>query len=285
MLRRKLVALALVVGCPSAELASMNTASAQKSETQKPRKIDVEALRKDLESGDDARIVPALERVAEAGTQARPLAPQVDALLRRGVGPKSCVPALQAAGALALPSLSAALSPYVRHRAPAVRRAATSALVKTSGPDAVHALRVALRSNDPVVRATAASGLGDIGGKEAVPDLFSALQKGVKESARSIGQLCETDDCDKLLEYFATLPFEVVAAGVDQILFRPSAELADDFKIHVIERLASQGTPEAAGYLADVAQRWSKTSSKRVKKALAAAVKATSSDRSKSGAP
>ena len=81
MLRRKLVALALVVGCTSAELASMNTASALKGATQKPRKIDVEALRKDLESGDDARIVPALERVAEAGTQARPLAPQVLSLI------------------------------------------------------------------------------------------------------------------------------------------------------------------------------------------------------------
>jgi hypothetical protein len=285
MLRRKLVALALVVGCPSAELAWMNTANAQKSEAQKPRKIDVEALRKDLESGDDARTVPALEAVAEAGAQARPLAPQVDALLRRGMSPKACGPALAAAGALALPSLSAALSPYVRHRAPAVRRAATSALVKTSGPDAVRALRVALRSNDPVVRATAAGGLGEIGAKEAVPDLFTALQKGVKESAPSIGKLCETSDCDKLVAYFATLPFEVVAAGVDAILFRATAEIADDYKIHLIERLAALGTPEAAGYLADVAQRWPKASSKRVKKALDAAVKATSTGRSKSGAP
>jgi len=285
MLRRKLVALALVVCCPSAELMSVDTACAQKPAAAKQRKIDVEALRKDLESGDDARIVPALEKVSEAGAQARPLSPQVDALLRRGMSANSCVPALDAAGALALPSLSTALAPYVRHRAPTVRRAATRALVKTSGPDAVRALRAALRSNDPVVRATAAGGLGEIGAKEALPDLFTALTRGVKESAPSIGKLCESNDCDKLIELLGSLPFDVVAAGIDPILFRASKEIGDEYKIRVIERLGALGTAEAAGYLADVAQRWPKTSSKRVKQALDAAVKASAAARSKPGAP
>jgi hypothetical protein len=281
MLRRKLVALALFVCCSSTAALLVTAAHAQKTDTAKPRKLDLEALRKDLESGDDERIVPALEKVRDAGPAARPLAPQIDALLRRGITAKSCVPALDAAAALALPSLSAALAPYVRHRTPAVRRSATHALVKSSGPDAVQALRVALRSNDPVVRATAASGLGEIGAKEAIGDLFAALQHGVNESAASIGRLCEPTSCDKLLALLGNTPFAVVTAGVDPVLFRASTEISDDYKVRVIERIAALGTAEAASYLVDVAQRWPKRGSKRVKQALDAAVKATGGPKAK----
>ena len=147
-------------------------------------------------------------------------------------------------------------------------------LIKTKGPEAVKALRQALRSTDAVVRGTAATGLGALGAKEAVADLFGALDKNVGEAAASIGQLCAGSECDKLLERVGKQPFEIMSSGFDQLLFRPAAEVPDDQKIRVVGRLRELGTKEAGAFLADVAERWPKDWSAKVKQALDAAVRA-----------
>jgi HEAT repeat protein len=271
----ELVALALAVCAAAATLSLSPPAFAQKKEAAKAPALDMEALRKDLESGDDERVHRALERIRDAGVAAKALAPQIDALLRRGPGAKSCVTALAAAGALEQPALSAPISPYVRHRAPPVRRAAARALLKAGGPDAIRTLRMALRSSDSVVRALAASGLGQLGAKEALADLLTALDRGVPEAAASIGRLCDETTCGALLDRLDKRPFEMLTSGLDEILFRAPAALADDAKIVAINRIAQLGTDEAAAYLAAAAKRWPPGWSKRVKQALDASSKTT----------
>ena len=248
--------------------------SGKKAKPEAP-KIDLAKIKAALESSDERRITPALEELAQAGESAKEAAPLVEALLRQGSNTAVLEKALNTCGALKQQSSSAAIAPYVRHRTPEVRRTAAKVLIKTKGSEAVKALRQALRSTDPVVRGTAATGLGALGAKEAIGDLFVALDKNVGEAAASIGQLCTGSECDKLLERVGKQPFEIMSSGFDQLLFRPAAEVPDEQKIRVVGRLRELGTKESGAFLADVAERWPKDWSPKVKQALDAAVKAT----------
>lgn len=247
-----------------------------KAEKVKPgTALDAAALRAELESGDEARMLAALERVAEAREAAKALTPDVEALLRRGASAKVVGAALTAAGALRQESSSAAVAPYLRHRDEGLRRGAARALVKTGGAAAVKALRAALRSPDAGVRGVAASGLGALGAREALPDLFTALDRRVDEAATSVGQLCEPEECEKFAARLGKLPFDVMTSGFDQILFRAPDKMSDDAKLRIVGRLRELGTAEAGKFLADVAGRWPAGWSKHVKQAIDAAVKAT----------
>jgi HEAT repeat protein len=262
-------------------LAQPSARAGKKGEKSKPDapKIDLSQIKAALESGDQRRITPALDELERMGEAAKEAAPLVEALLRQGSSVAVLEKALSTAGALKQQSSSAAVAPYVRHRTPDVRRTAAKVLIKTKGPEAVKALRQALRSTDAVVRGTAATGLGALGAKEAVVDLFGALDKNVGEAAASIGQLCAGSECDKLLERVGKQPFEIMSSGFDQLLFRPAAEVPDDQKIRVVGRLRELGTKESGTFLADVAERWPKDWSPKVKLALDAAVRAVGAGR------
>lgn len=249
-------------------------ASAQARPAQsKKAKLDLARVKADLESGDESRIRAALDRVEKSGDAKA--APLVEALLARGVRRGTCVRALEVAGGLKQESSSAAIAPYVRHRRSKIRHAAVRALIKTKGAVAVKALRHALHSRDPMVRGVAASGLGTLGAKDALPDLFTALDHHVGEAAAAIGQLCTPQDCEKFASRLGKQPFDIMVSGFDQILFRPAKQIPDDEKIRIVGRLRELGTREAGKYLADVAGRWPKGWSKKVKQALDSAVKAT----------
>ncbi|MEZ4370665.1 MAG: HEAT repeat domain-containing protein [Polyangiaceae bacterium] len=239
-----------------------------------PAKFDVEAVKKQLLSGNGEEIAKALETIKQAGAAAKPIVPTLNSVLKKGSTAPLLVALIETASKLEDPTSSAAIAPYVRHRDKSVRQAAAKALLHTKGPDAVKALRRGLRSRDPVVRGTAAGGLGTLGAKEALPDLFAAFDHRVGEAAVSIGQLCEADGCKDFLKRVGKVPFDIMTSGLDQMLFRPPASLNDDAKIGIIGKLRELGTPEAGKYLADVAERWPKDWSKRVKAALDAAVKA-----------
>ena len=232
--------------------------------------VDLERVRADLESGDEAKILGALETVERTGDVRA--AQLVEALLKRGASVPVLKAAISAAGSLKQTSSSAAISPYLQHRSPEVRRAAAKALIKTKGPTAVKALRQGLRSSDAVVRGTAATGLGELGAKEALADLFGALDHYVGEAAASIGLLCGAADCDKLLARVGRVPFQIMTSGLDQILFR--REISDEQKIKVVAQVRELGTQDARVFLAEVLARWPKDASPRVRQALDAAVKA-----------
>lgn len=228
--------------------------------------VDLDALRKRLESGKEADVLAALEEIGNAKDPAAAIL--VNELLARGATVKILVEACRTAGKLKQPSSSAPLAPYVQHRESDVRLQAARALLRTKGPPAVRALRRGLRSSDAAVRGISATGLGALGAAEAVPDLFIALDHSVSEAAASIGQLCTPEQCDRFVEKTGKIPFDIMSTGFDQIFFRPPKEVPDAQKLRIVEKLAALGTREVSRYLADVGDRWPKDWSPKVKEAL-----------------
>jgi hypothetical protein len=67
----------------------------------------------------------------------------------------------------------------------------------------------------------------------------------------------------------------VVTGGLDQVLFRPTADINDDAKVKIIGRIREQGTIEGNKFLRDVQKRWPSGQSPRVRQAIDQAVMAT----------
>jgi len=237
----------------------------RKSE-QQAEKLDVAEAKKNLQSGQESRVIAALDQLKQAPTLGKPLAADVEGLLTKGTTLKITLNALGVLGALGESNSSRVIAPYVRHRNGPVRQVAANALLKTKGPDAVEALRGALRSADPEVRDIAARGLGDLKAKEVMPDLFQSLDQRVFAAAVSIGKLCEPTECMKFMDQLAKLQLEVIQSGTDQLLFRPASEIDDKTKLAVIERIAALRTMPATDYLVSVYKRLPKDGGKVAKK-------------------
>ncbi|HVU04487.1 MAG TPA: HEAT repeat domain-containing protein [Polyangiaceae bacterium] len=255
----------LAVLAPNAEAAGKSGSEKAKDKTEKQAPAVDSALEKRL-AGDEDDAIAALQEIGDSGNVSA--APLVGALLQRGSSQKVLEEALKTAGKLKAESLSPAVAPYVQHRAPDLRHAAVRALLKTKGVAAVDALRVALRSSDAMVRGTAATGLGALGAREAIQDLFKAFDHGVGEAGAAIGQLCKPEECEQFAERTGKVPFDVMVTGFDQVLFRPPADIPDEAKIRLVGRMRELGTGEVGKYLADVADRWPKEWSKKVKQAI-----------------
>jgi HEAT repeat protein len=245
-----------------------------------PVTVNVAALTERLKSSDGAEVEAALGEAKAAGKGAMPLAPAVEELLRRGTSPAMAALALGVLADIGSPGSAASIQPYLHHRSPEIRKKALTTLVKTGGPTAVRSLRDALSDSDPGVRGIAASGLGTLKGREAMADLFLALDHQVTEAAASIGQLCTAEECDKLAAKTGTFGLDVMTSGFDQILFRPTAEIPDEQKIRIVERVRELGTQEANKYLRDLQSRWPAGTSPKVKLAIDQGVIATAGSRS-----
>ena len=228
-----------------------------------------------LKSTDPAQIKSALDDVRTAGKGGAAAAPLIAALLDRGLTVALAQAALETSSDLESELASPSIVPYAQHRNVAVRRAAVKALVHTKGPLAIKALRRALSDDDAMVRGVAASGLGTLKAKDAVPDLFTALDHKIPESAAALGQLCAPDQCDQLASRLGREPFDVVSGGLEQVLFRPTTEIGDDTKVKIVERVRELRTKEANKFLADVRSRWPANGSARVRQALDQGVQAT----------
>jgi HEAT repeat protein len=233
--------------------------------------LNLESTKKALESGDEARTLAALDEIELS--QDRKAAPLVEALLTRGASSKILIRALGVAGALAQESSSAAIAPYVNHRANEVRRAAAHSLSRTKGPIAVQALRTALRGSDAELRAAAAGGLGALGAKDAVPDLFVVLPKETPAAAGAIGMLCSADDCQKFVALLGKLPFDVMQSGFLPILLRTGPEVPDALKIKLIEQLRRLATAKANELLTTALSSFPANGNPKVKAAIDAALR------------
>jgi hypothetical protein len=231
---------------------------------------------KRLKSGDAAQIKGALDDVRMSAKAGAPAVPAIADLLQVGISPALTQAAIDAIADTESEAGSEALSSYTRDRNVAIRRAAVQALSRTKGPAAVKALRAALSDPDAGVRGLSATGLGSMKARDTVGDLFVALEHKVAEAAASIGQLCSSNECDRLAGKLGSVPFDVVTGGLDQMLFRPAADVSDDIKVKVVGRVRELGTGEANRFLRDVQTKWPKTWSQRVKQAIDQAVLATS---------
>jgi HEAT repeat protein len=238
---------------------------------------------KRLKSGDPAQVQSALDDVRLSGRAGAPAAPAIVELLRSGLPLPLTKMAIETMGETESESASEALVWYARHRNAEVRRAAVSALAKTRGEGAAAALRAALSDPDPAVRGLSATGLGAMKAKDAVGDLFVALDHKVPEAAVSIGLLCAGNECDRLASKLGSLAFDVVTSGLEQVLFRPTADVSDDLKAKLVVRLRDLGTSEAHRFLLDVQKRWPSATSPRVKEAIDQAVLATAGSPASTG--
>ena len=237
--------------------------------------VDVKPLVAKLKSGDENQMKEALDEVRVAGPRGAAAAPAVAEVLLRGASLVLTQSAIETLGDLESDTGAPALAQYTTHRNAKVRRAAVKSLTRTKGAAAAPALKHALTDADPVVRGTAASGLGSLKARDAVPELFVALDHRVNEAAASIGQLCNVEQCEQLAAKLGKHPFDVVTGGLDQVLFRPTAEISDDAKLKIIGRIREQGTIEGNKFLRDVQKRWPAGQSPRVRQSIDQAVMAT----------
>ncbi len=238
-----------------------------------------EELRKELRSTEPATIARALTAVEKLGKEAAPLAPDVEALLRRGLTKDLALAAIHTLGGVAQPSSSKVLGPWARHRAAELRLAAVTALGDTGGPASVAPLRKALSDKEKPIRSAAATSLGRTGGRDAMTDLEAALDKELPEASWALGRLCEDRECEALAARLAKQPFALVARGLEQAIVRAGG--SDELKERLIARVRDVGTDEARQFLAGLAARYS--GSARVKAALEAASKAPSGDGRRGG--
>jgi HEAT repeat protein len=263
---------AIVLALPATPADAKPTADA--AEAPKAVPLPADAIKR-LKSGDAGQIKSALDDVRTSAKAGAPAVPAIIELLEKGLSPPLTVAAIETLGDTESEGASEALSWYARHRTVSIRRAAVTALARTRGAAAVKALRVALSDPDPAVRGLSATGLGSMKAKDAVADLFVALDHKVAEAAASIGQLCAGNECDKLAGKLGAVPFDVVTSGLDQVLFRPAADVSDDLKVKIVGRVREIGTGEANKFLRDVQTKWPKAWSTRVKQSIDQAVLAT----------
>jgi HEAT repeat protein len=274
-----LVGLGLGLGLGSFDAAAQKPA-ARDAKDKKPAvaaaaPVDVKPIVAKLKTGDEAQIKDALDEARLAGPGGAAAAPVVAEILTHGLSLPLTQAAIETLGDLESDTGSTALAQYTAHRNAKVRRAAVKALTRTKGAAAGTALKRALSDRDAVVRGTAASGLGALKAKDAVPELFIALDHRVNEAAVSIGQLCTMDQCEQLAGKLGKVPFDVITGGLDQVLFRPVAEINDDAKVKIIGRVREQGTIEGNKFLRDIQKRWPAGQSPRVRQAIDQAVMAT----------
>jgi HEAT repeat protein len=267
-------ALALALGTGSAAAATPKAAPAKpgKATAAPPKsKLDLPALQKALESGDEAKTIEALETIQKSGEAAG--APLVEGLLSRGANASVLGRAIETLGILAQPSSGQFLAPYAQHRTPELRRAALRALIATKAPNAGDVLRKALHGSDAAQRSIAARGLGQLGVRAAVPELLRVLPKDVSEAAEALGALCVGEECDKFLGLLGKLRFEVMESGMVPLLLRPQADVADETKLRLIERLRRMATQPANQLLQTALAKFPPDGSPQVKTALERALK------------
>jgi hypothetical protein len=234
-------------------------------------KLDLPGLQKALESGNSAQMVAALETIGNSGDPAG--APLIEALLGRGADATVLSRAIETLGLLGQPSSGAALAPYAQHRTPELRRAALRALIASKSPVAGDVLRRALRGSDASQRGIAARGLGELNVRAAVPELLTVLPRDVPEAAQSLGQLCVGAECEKFTGMLGHLRFETMESGMVPLLLRPQADVPDEVKLKLIDKLRRMATQPANQLLQTALAKFPADGSPKVKLGLERALK------------
>lgn len=268
--RPLIIGAALLLVAPAA-MAAPKGGKTEKGAPSPKSKLDLPSLQKSLESGDEPATLAALDTIAKSGEPSA--APLVEQLLARGASVHVLSRGIETLGILAQPSSGAALAPYAQHRTPELRRAALRALIATRSPVAGDVLRKALHGSDAAQRAIAARGLGELGVRAAVPELFSVLPKDVAEAAQALGQLCVAAECEKLTDLLGKLRFEVMESAIVPLLLRPQADVPDELKLKLIERLRRMATQPANQLLQTALAKFPADGSPKVKQGLERALK------------
>src|SRR5262245_3503832 len=143
---------ALALSLPGASVSAQPKGKPPEKKPPAAPAVDIKPIQDKLKSSDPATVAQGLVDAKAAGAAGAPLAPPIEEILKKGATAQLDKAALEALGAIAATSSSAAIRPYIRHRAQEVRRAAVRALGNTKGAEAILAFKEGLRSEDGQVR-------------------------------------------------------------------------------------------------------------------------------------
>lgn len=227
-----LVCLALLAGSARASAQDLSVADATRM----------------LDSGNADEVRMGIEALGLSGrtTAVAPLAERI----ARGLPRPLLEAAVETLGVLAKPQAGPILFRLADHRVATVRVAALRAIVSCHARGAESALVEALGDEDPRVRGAAAVGLGTLGARGSLDALFHAFDRGVPESATSIGQLADGAAADRLLGYLERVPLDNVTPGLNEIFARQDVPTA--VKLRIAGRLGELATPEIRLYLSEL---------------------------------
>lgn len=280
----RLASLCMMLGLFTARVSVAAPPKASK-ETELKAKRELEASVAEaataLSSTNDNKIKRALLSVQVLGKSADRTAPLITTLLERGLPDDTAVAALEALGETESThaGASAVGIAYLTHRSPSVRGAAAHALRNLGGFGSEFALALALGDFDPGVRGTAALALGHRKATGVTPRLLVALDRGLAEASTAIGSMCFAKSCDEIVSRLSVRSFDVIAGGIDAMLFR--LDLPEAAKLVLVQKMRDLGTLDANKFLSYALKRWS--GSPKVQAALEEAVLATGSGVVKGG--
>jgi HEAT repeat protein len=223
-------------------LVSAATAHAAESKSRMPSMKELQA---ELDSGDQARVQQAIERLA---ARKRPDSAQaLIAFVRAGQPDALCDRAIAALGAVGSPEAMPLLAELSRHRRPAARVAALTAAAAIPGEPADALLTAGLRDSDPAVRGQSARLLGERGTRSAAPLLFRALERGVPEAAAAIGRLGDAAAVARMHGLLGKLALQTLLEGYERFLAR--ADLDEASKLDIVTRLGEVAGPAVKRFL------------------------------------
>jgi HEAT repeat protein len=231
-------------------------------------KEKLEKVREILLDEDDAAAIDAAKALGQSGA-ANAVEPLVE-LLSVGASPARSEAALDALGALAVPSTVDVLEVYAGNRTPDVRRRAGKALGAIKDERAVPSLLTALGDAAPDVRAAAADALAARKESKAGPRLLLLVKRNDLGVAPALGLLATPELVPQLAELQGTVDDNVVAAAFGEYIKRD--DVADGLRvdvIHTMARLSGAATTAALiEYLASIPAKDERPSKKEAQKVV-----------------
>jgi HEAT repeat protein len=231
-------------------------------------KEKLEKVREILLDDDDAAAIDAAKALGQSGAP-NAVEPLVE-LLAVGASPARSEAALEALGALAVPSTIDVLELYAGNRTPDIRRRAVKALGAIKDERAVAPLLTALGDAAPDVRAAAADALAARKEVKAGPRLLALVKRNDVGAAPALGQLATPELVPQLAELQGSVDDNVVATALGEYVKRDyvSDRLRVDV-IHTIARLSgAAATTALIEYLSTIPAKDDRPSKKEAQKVV-----------------
>jgi HEAT repeat protein len=246
--------------------------SATSAETKKAAPVvpkeKLEKVREILLDDDDAAAIDAAKALGQSGA-ANAIEPLVE-LLAVGATPARSEAALDALGALAVPSTIDVLEVYAGNRTPDIRRRAIKALGAIKDERAVAPLLTALGDAAPDVRAAAADALAARKEGRAGPRLLALVKRNDLGVAAALGQLATPDLVPQLAELQGSVDDNVVATALGEYVKRD--DVPDRLRVDVIHTIArlsgAAATTALVEYLASIPAKDDRPSKKEAQKVV-----------------
>ncbi len=214
----------------------------------------------DMNDADD--VLQRMQQVATGDpvTAAR----AISAALLHGVEPRVAAFGLHALAALGRQEGTQAVTHFLEHRRPTLRRHAIAAAMAIGGTNLARAVEARVSDPDPDVRGDAAMALGEMRDRAAMSTLWAALDRDLGASleaqgsalirgcAHGIARLGNDAEVDRLVGYLRRAPLRALTEAFEIALGR--SDLPDPVKTRIVSAVGGLATPDAREFLLRVSQ-------------------------------